>query len=153
MKRRKAREYALQFLYGIDLVALDPEEQKKYDLFRGLDEFWKGADEKDPKVKTFAEDLIKGVIKHLDDINPLIQKTVDKWKLLRMAAIDRNIIRVAVYEILFRNDIPDAVSINEALEIAKRFSTAESAAFINGILDKISKDFKGTQSHADPLTS
>jgi N utilization substance protein B len=144
MKRRKAREYALQFLYGIDLVALDPEEQKKYDLFRGLDEFWKGADEKDPKVKTFAEDLIKGVIKHLDDINPLIQKTVDKWKLLRMAAIDRNIIRVAVYEILFRDDIPDAVSINEALEIAKRFSTAESAAFINGILDRISKDFKST---------
>jgi N utilization substance protein B len=143
MKRRKAREYALQFLYGIDLVALDPEEQKKYDLFRGLDEFWKGADEKDPNVKTFAEDLIKGVIKHLDDINPLIQKTVDKWKLLRMAAIDRNIIRVAVYEILFRDDIPDAVSINEALEIAKRFSTAESAAFINGILDRISKDFKG----------
>jgi N utilization substance protein B len=73
----------------------------------------------------------------------LIQKTVDKWKLLRMAAIDRNIIRVAVYEILFRDDIPDAVSINEALEIAKRFSTAESAAFINGILDRISKDFKG----------
>ena len=143
MKRRKAREYALQFLYGIDLVALDPEEQKKYDIFRGLDEFWKGADESNPNVKTFAEDLIKGVIKHLDDINPLIQKTVDKWKLLRMAAIDRNIIRVAVYEILFRDDIPDAVTINEALEIAKRFSTAESAAFINGILDRISKDFKG----------
>jgi len=143
MKRRKAREYALQFLYGIDLVALEPEAQKKYDLSRGLDEFWKGADESNPNVKTFAEDLIKGVIKHLDDINPLIQKTVDKWKLLRMAAIDRNIIRVAVYEILFRDDIPDAVTINEALEIAKRFSTAESAAFINGILDRISKDFKG----------
>jgi transcription antitermination protein NusB len=145
MKRRKAREYALQFLYGIDLVALEPEEQKKYDLFRGLDEFWKGTDENDPDVKKFAEDLIKGVIKHLDDINPLIQKAVDKWKLLRMAAIDRNIIRVAVYEILFRDDIPDAVSINEALEIAKRFSTAESAAFINGILDRISKDFKSTK--------
>jgi N utilization substance protein B len=145
MKRRKAREYALQFLYGIDLVALEPEAQKKYDLFRGLDEFWKGTDESDPDVKKFAEDLIKGVIKHLDDINPLIQKAVDKWKLLRMAAIDRNIIRVAVYEILFRDDIPDAVSINEALEIAKRFSTAESAAFINGILDRISKDFKSTK--------
>jgi N utilization substance protein B len=142
MKRRKAREYALQFLYGIDLVALEPEARKKYDLFRGLDEFWKGTNENDPAVKTFSEDLIKGVILHLDDINPLIQKAVDKWKLLRMAAIDRNIIRVAAYEILFRDDIPDAVSINEALEIAKRFSTAESAAFINGILDRISKDFK-----------
>ena len=145
MKRRKAREYALQFLYGIDLVALEPEAQKKYDLLQGLDEFWEGARESDPDVRGFAEKLIKGVITHLDDINLLIQKAVDKWKLLRMAAIDRNIIRVAVYEIVFRDDIPDAVSINEALEIAKRFSTAESAAFINGILDRISKDFKSTK--------
>ncbi len=142
MKRRKAREYALQFLYGIDLVALDPEEQKKYDVFRGLDEFWKGAGETEQDVKSFAEDLIKGTIEHLQDVDPVIEKAVEKWKLLRMAAIDRNIIRVAAYEILFRDDIPDAVSINEALEIAKRFSTAESAAFINGILDRISKDFK-----------
>ena len=141
-KRRKARQYALQFLYGIDLVALEPEERKKYDLFRGLDEFWKGADETDPDVKAFAEGLIRGTIDHLSDIDALVQKAVDKWKLLRMAAIDRNIIRVSSYEILFREDIPDAVSMNEALEIAKRFSTAESAAFINGILDRISRDFK-----------
>ncbi len=141
-KRRKAREYALQFLYGIDLVALEPVEQKKHDIFRDLDEFWVGAGETDPDVKAFAESLIKGTIEHLEDIDPLIQKAVDKWTLLRMAAIDRNIIRQAAYEILFRDDIPDAVSINEALEIAKRFSTAESAAFINGILDKISKDLK-----------
>jgi len=93
-------------------------------------------------VKAFAEGLIRGTVEHLEDIDPLIQKAVDKWKLLRLAAIDRNIIRVSAYEILFRDDIPDAVSINEALEIAKRFSTAESAAFINGILDRISKDFK-----------
>jgi N utilization substance protein B len=141
-KRRKAREYALQFLYGIDLIAIESEEQKKYDIFRGLDEFWTGAGEGDPDVKAFAEGLIRGTVEHLEDIDPLIQKAVDKWKLLRMAAIDRNIIRVSAYEILFRDDIPDAVSINEALEIAKRFSTAESAAFINGILDRISKDFK-----------
>jgi len=141
-KRRKARQYALQFLYGIDLVTLEPEERKKYDLFRGLDEFWKGADETDPDVRAFAEGLISGTIEHLSDIDAMVQKAVDKWKLLRMAAIDRNIIRVSSYEILFREDIPDAVSMNEALEIAKRFSTAESAAFINGILDRISKDFK-----------
>ena len=141
-KRRKAREYALQYLYGIDLVAIEPGEQKKYDIFRGLDEFWEVAGESDPDVKAFAEGLIRGTVEHLEDIDPLIQKAVDKWKLLRMAAIDRNIIRVSAYEILFRDDIPDAVSINEALEVAKRFSTAESAAFINGILDRISKDFK-----------
>ncbi|HMK55257.1 MAG TPA: transcription antitermination factor NusB [Dissulfurispiraceae bacterium] len=141
-KRRKAREYALQFLYGIDLVALEPTEQGGSDISRGLDEFWKGTDEQDPDIRSFAENLAKGTIEHLGEIDPLIQKAVDKWKLLRMAAIDRNIIRVAAYEILFRDDIPDAVSINEALEIAKRFSTAESAAFINGILDRISKDFR-----------
>ena len=145
-KRRKAREYALQFLYGIDLVAIESGEQKKYDIFRGLDEFWVGAAESDPDVRAFAEGLIKGTIEHLEDIDPVIQQAVDKWKLLRMAAIDRNIIRVSAYEIMFRNDIPDAVSINEALEIAKRFSTSESAAFINGILDRISKDFKRKKS-------
>ena len=141
-KRRKAREYALQFLYGIDLVALESGEQKKHDIFGGLDEFWNGTGESGSDVKVFAEGLIRGTIEHLEEIDPLIQKAVDKWKLLRMAAIDRNIIRVAAYEILFRDDIPDAVSINEALEIAKKFSTAESAAFINGVLDRISKDFK-----------
>ncbi len=141
-RRRKAREYALQFLYGIDLVALESESRRTHDLFRGLDEFWKDAGEVNPDVKAFAEGLIRGVVEHLEDIDSLIQKAVDKWKLLRLAAIDRNIIRMAAYEILFREDIPDAVSINEALEIAKRFSTAESAAFINGILDRISKDFK-----------
>ncbi|HTZ18272.1 MAG TPA: transcription antitermination factor NusB [Dissulfurispiraceae bacterium] len=141
-KRRKAREYALQLLYGIDLVSLESEARKKHDLFRELDEFWTDAGEGDPDVRTFAEGLVKGVVEHLAEIDSLIQEAVDKWKLLRMAAIDRNIIRVAAYEILFRQDIPDAVSINEAIEIAKRFSTAESAAFINGILDRISKDFK-----------
>ena len=139
-KRRKARQYALQFLYGIDLVTLEPEERKKYDLFRGLDEFWKGADETDPDVRAFAEGLISGTIEHLSDIDAMVQKAVDKWKLLRMAAIDRNIIRVAVYEIIFRDDIPDAVSINEALEIARRFSTPESVTFINGVLDSVAKE-------------
>ena len=135
----------MQFLYGIDLVTTGAGSRTQDDLFRGLDEFWGGAGENDQEVKTFAEKLIRGTAEHLEEIDSLIQKAVDKWKLLRMAAIDRNIIRVAAYEILFRDDIPDAVSINEALEIAKRFSTAESAAFINGILDRISKDFKGNR--------
>jgi N utilization substance protein B len=128
MKRRKAREYALQFLYGLDLIASEPETQKKNDLFRDLDEFWKGSKEDDPHIKSFAEKLIRGVVEHIDVINSMIEKAVEKWKLLRMAAIDRNIIRVAVYEILFREDIPDAVSINEALEISKDFKSTKSPA-------------------------
>jgi len=142
-KRRKAREYALQFLYGIDLTFLEAEARRERDIFRDLDEFWKGAGEDNPDIRAFAEGLIRGVVEHLGEIDAVIQKAVDKWTLLRIAAIDRNIIRVAACEILYRQDIPDPVSINEAIEIAKRFSTAESAAFINGILDRISKDFKG----------
>jgi N utilization substance protein B len=140
MKRRNAREYALQFVYGIDMI--DPAARKKTDISSELESFWKGTKENEPEAKKFAEELIRGTISNLDDIDSLIQKAADKWKLIRIAAIDRNIMRVAVYELIYRDDIPDAVSINESLEIAKKFSTAESAAFINGILDKISKDFK-----------
>jgi transcription antitermination protein NusB len=140
MKRRNAREYALQFVYGIDMI--DPAAWKKTDFSSELESFWKGTKESEPEAKKFAEDLIRGTISKLADIDSLIQKAADKWKLVRIAAIDRNIMRVAVYELIYREDIPDAVSINEALEIAKKFSTADSAAFINGVLDKISKDLK-----------
>jgi transcription antitermination protein NusB len=142
MKRRNAREYALQFIYGVDMVDLQTGPVRKSDFSAELGNFWKGAHEEEPDIRAFAEDLVKGAIAHLEDIDKIIQKAADKWKLVRIAAIDRNIMRIAVYEILYRDDIPDAVSINEALEIAKKFSTSESAAFINGILDRISKDLK-----------
>jgi transcription antitermination protein NusB len=140
MKRRNAREYALQFIYGIDMVSLDPEQRQKAGYERELDEFWKAAEEASAEVRAFTERLVKIAITNLAEIDRLIQKAAKKWKLVRIAAIDRNIMRLAVCEIVFMDDIPDAVSINEALEIAKKFSTAESAAFINGILDRISKD-------------
>jgi transcription antitermination protein NusB len=142
MKRRNAREYALQFVYGMDMVDLHPEDRKPGDLSADFGAFWKGTHEEESDVRAFAEDLIKGTIANLADIDKVIQKAADKWKLVRIAAIDRNIMRIAAYEIIYRNDIPDAVSINEALEIAKKFSTSESASFINGILDRISKDPK-----------
>jgi N utilization substance protein B len=142
MKRRNAREYALQFIYGIDMVDLETGPVRKTDFSAELGAFWKGAHEDGPDTIKFAEDLIKGVIANLEDIDKIIQKAADKWKLIRIAAIDRNIMRIAVYEIIYRSDIPDAVSINEALEIAKKFSTAESASFINGLLDRISKEQK-----------
>jgi transcription antitermination protein NusB len=140
MKRRNAREYALQFIYGFDMVRAEQEPSELPVFDKELDEFWKGANEEAPDVRAFAERLIKGTIANLEEIDRLIQKAAKKWKLVRIAAIDRNIMRVAAYEIVFMDDVPDAVSINEALEIAKKFSTAESAAFINGILDRISKD-------------
>jgi transcription antitermination protein NusB len=140
MKRRNARECALQFIYGFDMVSLDQKPHGRSGFDKELNEFWKGADETSADVKAFAERLVSGTIANLEEIDRLIQKAAKKWKLIRIAAIDRNIMRIAAYEIVFMEDIPDAVSINEALEIAKKFSTAESAAFINGILDRISKD-------------
>lgn len=142
MKRRKAREYALQFLYRIDFVTQNSKLKAQNSEFRdSLELFWADTDEKDANTKAFAEDIISGTIKNLKEIDSIIQKVAKKWKISRMASIDRNILRFAVYELLFRNDIPDAVTINEALEIAKRYSTSESAAFINGILDKIAKEY------------
>jgi N utilization substance protein B len=142
MKRRKAREYALQFLYRIDFVTQDSKLKNQESGRRdSLELFWSDTDEKDPDTKAFAENIISGTIKNLKKIDTLIQKVAEKWKISRMASIDRNILRFAIYELLFRNDIPNAVTINEALEIAKKYSTSESAAFINGILDKIAKEY------------
>lgn len=145
MKRRKAREYALQFLYRIDFIKISAGNNNKAkglsDIKDSLEVFWSDTDEKNPDTKAFAEDIISGTIKNLKEIDPLIQKAAQKWKISRMASIDRNILRFATYELLFRKDIPSAVTINEALEIAKKYSTSESAAFINGILDKIAKEY------------
>jgi N utilization substance protein B len=144
MKRRKAREYALQFLYRIDFLGISSGDSKKSEILsklkNDLETFWAGTDEKDPEVRAFAEDLIVGSITNLEEIDTLIQKAAEKWRLLRMASIDRNILRFSTYELLYRKDIPDAVTINEAIEISKKYSTLESASFINGILDKISKE-------------
>jgi N utilization substance protein B len=138
-KRRKSREYALQFLYRIDFVAMG-QASDKLQLHRDFEEFWRPTGEEDPEVMRFAEELVSGTVDHLEEIDLQIEKAADKWKLTRMATIDRNIMRLAVYEILYRSDIPSAVSINEALEIAKKFSTIDSASFINGLLDRIAKE-------------
>jgi N utilization substance protein B len=142
MKRRKAREYILQFLYKIDfmetLKGFSPNEAA---LAEALDNFWSEAGESDPKIRSFTEEIVKGTIQNSKKIDSIIQKVAEKWTLSRMATIDRNILRAATYELLFRRDIPSAVTINEALEIAKKYSTADSASFINGILDKVAKQY------------
>ncbi|MEW5747126.1 MAG: transcription antitermination factor NusB [Nitrospirota bacterium] len=148
MKRRKAREYALQFLYRIDFVDLpeDAEQQNVLAGMRGdLRDFWEDTGEKDQELRVFAEDIIAGTIGHLREIDSEVQRVAEKWSLSRMAAIDRNILRFATYELLFRKDIPSAVTINEALEIAKKYSTAESASFINGLLDRIARESEGSK--------
>lgn len=152
MKRRKAREYALQFLYGVDLVRDVAEQEGEQRGIPNLQEFWAETGEDDEEVRRFAEDLVKGTINHVREIDELVQDVAEHWRLGRMAAVDRNILRFAAYELLFRQDIPEAVTINEAIEIAKKYSTLESASFINGILDRIAKERPGGPQGVNALT-
>jgi N utilization substance protein B len=131
MKRRKAREHALQILFQLDIRKEKPSSVV-------LKHFWTEY-HPDDEVKAFAEEIIKGTYKHLSEINGLIHKCAKNWTLDRMAVVDRNVLRMAVYEILYRMDIPTSVTINEAIEIAKRFGTEESASFVNGILDNVAR--------------
>jgi transcription antitermination protein NusB len=131
-KRRIARELAVQFLYQYDLSGGSLEE--------ALPLFWETQAETSEDGRKFTEVLVQGVVEHRAAIDERIAKYTDNWDLPRIAAVDRNILRLAMYEMLFRDDIPPVVSINEAVDIAKRFSTRESGAFVNGILDRLKAD-------------
>ncbi|MFQ5597558.1 MAG: transcription antitermination factor NusB [Nitrospiria bacterium] len=127
--RRKARAYALQMLFQIDFTHDIPKENI-------LPSFWSDKDAL-PQIKAFAECLVHGVIQHQARIDALIQKHTEHWSTGRMATIDRNILRFSVYELCYLEEIPPKVTINEAIEIAKRYGNEDSGAFINGILDRI----------------
>ncbi|HYG24212.1 MAG TPA: transcription antitermination factor NusB [Verrucomicrobiae bacterium] len=152
-KRREARERAVQFLFQHDLNPPD-------DLEAALTQFWDSqraaaiAEDKgsarwgehqelppptadEAAMRLFAEPLIRGAIQNREAVDAQIKKYAKNWDLHRIAAVDRNILRLAIYEMLYREDIPPIVSINEAVDIAKKFSTQDSGKFVNGILDKI----------------
>jgi N utilization substance protein B len=131
MKRRKAREYALQILFQLDIR----KEKPSAALFK---RFWT-EEEPDEEVRSFAEETVKGTFKHLTAINSRILACAKNWSLDRMGTVDRNVLRLAVFEILYSMDIPPSVSINEAIELAKKFGTDESGAFVNGILDCVAR--------------
>jgi N utilization substance protein B len=130
-KRTRAREFALQVLYKIDITAESCEDS--------LANFWQSGAEQDAEdeIKQFAADLVRGVTEKLSAIDEKISQYATNWRLDRMAFVDRNILRLGCYELLFRQDIPPKVSINEAVELAKKYSTQEAAKFVNGILDKV----------------
>ena len=128
--RSKSRECALQMLYQLDIRHADYPEIST--------EFW-AAHEAALDVKTFANQLAQGTRERLADIDPLIAHHADNWNIKRMAVIDRNILRLGVYELLYVADVPPKVCINEAIELAKRFGDEDSGKFINGILDSIHK--------------
>ena len=128
-RRRQAREFALQILYQRDAGG-EPLEAS-------IASFWESQGVAQPEIRAFAEDLVRGAERHRESIDAQIQAASEHWDPARMAAIDRTILRLAIFELLHRSDIPPKVSINEYIEIAKKFSTEDSGAFVNGILDRI----------------
>jgi len=130
-KRTKAREYVLQMLYQVDIT------QGKWQEV--LENFTASSDRLDlsGELKDFSAELLGGVLDHLQEIDKKISKYAANWQLERMAFVDRNIMRLGCFELLFRADIPPKVAINEAVELAKKYSGLESGKFVNAILDQI----------------
>ncbi|MEW6071810.1 MAG: transcription antitermination factor NusB [Planctomycetota bacterium] len=139
-KRTRARELALQFLYQLDLRGPEFLAEAKAFL-RG--------EESDKGTREFASHLIRGTAEHLDEINEIIRGVAQNWEIGRMAVIDRNVLRMATFELLYCEDIPPKVSINEAIELGKRYSTQNSGGFINGVLDKIKDRRAGHRAAGD----
>ena len=159
-KRREARERALQFLFQADM---NPPSTPA-ELSAAIDHFWDStrmntlmearghaamygerlelppATEEEAATRQFADALIRGVLENRPALDERIKKYAKNWDLHRMAVVDRNLMRLAIYEMLHREDIPPIVSINEAVDIAKKFSTGDSGKFVNGILDQIKSE-------------
>ncbi|QQR81541.1 MAG: transcription antitermination factor NusB [Deltaproteobacteria bacterium] len=138
--RRLAREIGLQLLYEMEMKQAEPRSI--------LSLFWK----KDPKndydqeilddTKEYATELVEGVYRNIKEIDHVIEKHAHHWKLARMAVVDRNILRLGAYELLYQHAVPVSVVLDEAVEISKKFGTAESSAFVNGILDHVAKEVR-----------
>ena len=134
--RRKSRELAMQALFYIDMSQNDPNDL----LDRFCENFRPSAN-----VLPFFLKLVRGVLEAKSDIDRILERFSDNWKLSRMSCVDRNMMRIAVYEMLFCSDIPPKVSINEAIDVGKKFGTEESGAFINGILDSVRMAFENEE--------
>jgi N utilization substance protein B len=133
-RRRKAREVALQFLYQLDL-------QGESDPAPHAAEFW-ARHPLDEDTRQFADSMVRGVKAAQAKVDDIIARYTEHWDLDRMAVVDRNILRLAVYELGWRTETPPKVVINEAIEIAKKFGTRESGRFINGILDRVHRELR-----------
>jgi N utilization substance protein B len=131
-RRRQARELALQLLYELDV-------RGEGELGPVIDAFWQ-RHEAPAEVRSFADALVRGVKAHEPKIDELITRYAEHWELDRMAVVDRNVLRAGIWELLWGVDVPPIVAINEALEIARRFSTEESTRFINGLLDRVRRE-------------
>lgn len=128
-KRTKARERALQALYQIDVAATDLDE--------ALARFWRSFEPVEREVRDVAEAMVRGVAEHRREIDDSIEAVSTNWRLDRMAKVDRNVLRLAVFELRWRPEVPVKVCINEAIELGKKYGSESSGAFVNGVLDRI----------------
>lgn len=127
MRRRVAREKALQALFQIDISGIETEVALKNVL------------EKE-KINPFLQNLVEGTVENLQEIDAKISEHLERWSLERLGKVDLNILRIGAYELLFSEDVPANVAINEAIEVAKRFGDEKSSKFVNGVLSKIKSD-------------
>jgi N utilization substance protein B len=135
--RRRGREYALQMLYAMDLTGYQPDE-----VFAGFN----AIQDLNRDAFYYARRLVDGVHGNLEEIDAVLTRFAEHWKLHRMAAVDRNLLRLGIYELMFLKEIPFPIIINEALEIVKEFSDIEGTQFVNGILDAASREFRPEES-------
>lgn len=131
-KRRKSREFALQILFQLDITKEDPVK-----VLSGSKEFLI----KNKINDDFTKKLVFGVCENCKEIDNIIERFSENWRLDRMGVVDRNILRLAVFELLYCKDIPPKVTLNEAIDLGKKFGTEDSGSFINGILDRIQNEF------------
>lgn len=131
-----ARESALKILYAIDITKDAPD--------KCINNFWLSQDKTAAEVRNYADDIVLGVCGNRARIDKIVSECATNWELGRMAVIDRNILRLGTYELIFMDEIPPKVAINEAIDIAKRYGDKDSGKFVNGVLDKISKEKKKT---------
>lgn len=134
--RRKSRELCLQMLFQWDMGKQSPDQVRKT--------FWAERGEVDEETRGFADDLFRVAVEQQARIDELIQKHAQHWRMDRMAAVDRNVLRAGVAEFLGHHETPRPVVINEALEIARKFSAPESVQFINGVLDSVGKELSSS---------
>jgi transcription antitermination protein NusB len=133
--RRKSRELVLQMLFQADMGKQTPEQVRQT--------FWREHDGISEEARDFAEELFRVAMDRASEVDGLIERHAEHWRMERMAAVDRNVLRAAVAEMIAFPSTPRAVVINEALEIARKFSSPESVHFINGVLDSVGKDLEG----------
>lgn len=148
MSRRHAREVALQVLFQVDVGKADPDTA----LFQAFTREAEGGEGHEPlteKEAQFCRDLVQGTWERREEIDNQIARYAKDWSMERMAGVDRNILRMAIYELNHQSDIPDSVTVDEAVELAKTFSTADSSKFVNGILGSVIRGAKQEADQAD----